>query len=209
MALFSKQQHDTYQIGIWKIEESEKELLSLLPHPDKYLKQIQSFKASHRRIEWLSIRVLLLKMLNIEKNICYYKSGEPYLEDASFHISIAHTKEYVTLILSKKYNVGIDIEQYSDRIEKVTSFFIRPDEKTFIYQGSMIWSLLLHWCAKETIYKCLHSSQVDFVKHLRVFVFEIKKEGSFKTQEYRTEHQQIYNIQYSLNPDFVLTYTLY
>ena len=47
---------------------------------------------------------------------------------------------------------GIDIEQYAQRVHKVSDRYIRSDEQTEPYQGDMTWGLLLHWSAKRKLF---------------------------------------------------------
>ena len=87
---------------------------------------------------------------------------------------------------------------------------MRDDELASPYQESSIASLLLHWSAKEAIYKCMEiQEEVDFKEHLRIFPFEVKEEGTFQAQEYRSPRQHPYTVSYRLHPDFVLTWTLH
>jgi hypothetical protein len=69
MAIFLQQQTSEYKWAVWKMDESEEQLLTLLPHHETYLEQMKTFTAPHRRQEWLSIRVLLYQMLGEEKKL--------------------------------------------------------------------------------------------------------------------------------------------
>ena len=97
------------------MDETLDELLNMLPQQETYLEGLQRFSAEHRRLEWLSVRVLLFTLLGEEKEIAYYPSGKPYLADKSASISISHTRGYVSVIIGEAgKEVGIDIEQYGD-----------------------------------------------------------------------------------------------
>lgn len=209
MPLFQQYMESAYRWGIWKTDETPEELLALIPHPEKYQQGMQRFAARHRRLEWLTVRVLLYAMLGEEKDIAYYPSGKPYLSDGSASISISHTKGYVALVLGPpQAEVGIDIEQYGERVQKVAHKFMRDDEKPALYKGTEIWSLLLHWSAKETMFKCMNVSEVDFRKHLQILPFTIGEHGVFSAVEYRTAEKRTFSISYFLYPDFVLTLSL-
>lgn len=208
MAVFAKHIEDTVQWGIWKMDESPDELLALLPNRIVYEEEMQRFTAVHRKLEWLSVRVLLYQLLGEVKTICYEPSGKPYLEDRSFFISISHTKGYVAVILSAEKEVGIDIEQYGQRIHKVAHKFMREDEEAGLYNDESTWALLLHWSAKEVMFKCMDTGEVDFREHLHIHPFEVKGQGTFSAHEYRTERQRHFLIHYQIHPDFVLTWQL-
>lgn len=206
MPIFSQHTDVTCTWGIWRISETEDELLAMLPHAETYRSQIQSFGNANRRLEWLAARVLLYSLLGKEKEIAYYRSGRPYLADESASISISHTRGYAAVVVGDlKYSWGVDIEQYGERVHRVAERFMRPDEVSSVYQGTDTWSLLLHWSAKEALYKCLGMEDVDFLDHLRIYPFEVQESGSFMAEEYRTEVRRRMEVYYHLAPDFVWT----
>lgn len=190
--------------GVWQMGESHEELCALLP-PAMVAEAESRFLAPHRRREWLSVRALLRELAGGDCEILYQPSGKPYLSDASTFISISHTRGYVAVILGQK-PVGIDIEQYGPRVHKVASRFMRADESAMPFEGDDTWSLLLHWSAKETMFKCLDSEAVDFQEHLRIFPFTPVRQGVFHAREYKTASRRTFFIHYLLHPDFVLTW---
>lgn len=208
MAVFAQQKEDTVRWGIWKMDESPDELLALLPNRTVYEEELQRFRTDHRKQEWLSVRVLLYQLLGEVKEISYEPSGKPYLKDRSFYISISHTKGYVAVILSAEKEVGIDIEQYGQRIHKVAHKFMREDEGANLYNDESTWALLLHWSAKEVMFKCMNTAEVDFREHLHIQPFQVNEQGTFSAQEYRTGRQRHFLIHYQVHPDFVLTWQI-
>lgn len=207
MSLFIQHTYPSYKWGVWKMDETLDELLSMLPQQETYLEGLQRFSAEHRRLEWLSVRVLLFTLLGEEREIAYYPSGKPYLADKSASISISHTRGYVSVIIGEAgKEVGIDIEQYGERVHKVAHKYMRTDEPLSSYQGTDTWALLLHWSAKEVMFKCMNTPEVDFREHLRIFPFTVTEKGVFSAEEYRTPEQRKFEIRYLLHPDFVLTW---
>jgi 4'-phosphopantetheinyl transferase EntD len=109
-------------------------------------------------MEYICERALLKDMMNGRiVNIFHNEDGKPMLNNG-LNISISHTRGYIAIILSETKNVGIDIEYVSDRVEKISSRFMREDES-----ADDIISLLVHWCAKETLYKLFSSEHLDFM----------------------------------------------
>lgn len=206
MALFLKQQFDTCLLGIWQMDEKIEVLQEMLHDTTYYEEACSRFTSEHRRCEWLSVRVLLHELLGRHEQIAYLPSGRPYLPDSSWHISISHTKGYVAVLLGKSM-VGLDIEQYGERVQRVAHKFMRSDEEANLYKGGTTWSLLLHWSAKEVMFKCLNASEVDFRTHLFIHPFQLKEAGSFTAQEMKTACHCLYCIRYQIFPDFVLTWT--
>ena len=114
MGLFLQHKTVDMQWVVWKMEESLDTLFSLLPDARRVSceQEMQRFTSDRRKLEWLSVRVLLYSMLQEDKEIGYSSEGKPHLTDNSSFISISHTKGYVAVILSSVAPVGIDIEQY-------------------------------------------------------------------------------------------------
>lgn len=208
MALFLSHKEPLYRWGVWKMDESVDTLLDLLPEREYYEREVQRFVASHRRLEWLSVRALLFRLLGEHKEVCYQPSGKPYLADHSYFISISHTKGYVSVILSDKVPVGIDIEQYGQRVHRVAHKYMREDESVRLYKEDATWSLLLHWSAKEVMFKCMDTDGVDFRQHLHIEPFLLQEQGDFTAHEYRTEQKRSFRIHYLLHPEFVMTWSL-
>ncbi|MDR0976362.1 MAG: 4'-phosphopantetheinyl transferase superfamily protein [Prevotellaceae bacterium] len=193
--------------GIWKTDETDAELLALLPHGEAYRAEAARFSSAHRRTEWLAVRVLLFHLLGSEHRIAYHLNGRPYLADASRAISISHTRGYVAVIVGSPYGeVSIDIEQYGEKVHRVARRFIRDDESVATYQNTDTWSLLLHWSAKEVMYKSLDAQDVDFVRHLRILPFTPAESGTFVALEQRTPQRRRFRIHYRIFPAFVLTW---
>ncbi len=205
MPLLKINNEEDFILGIWKVEEDESTLISMLNESDSYTQELSQFNSSSRRIEWLAVRVLLQ---NISKGcrIMYQESGRPFIEDYSYNISISHTCGYVAVILHSTSEVGVDIEHYSTRVNKVIARFIRMDESPSYYKGDVTWSNLLHWSAKETAFKILDSENVDFLNHLFIQPFHTTEKGMFILKEFRTEKKESLNIHYEVYSDFVITW---
>ncbi len=209
MPVFKQFVGTSFRWGIWAVNETQEELLALLPHREKYEAAVRRFVAGSRKLEWLAVRALLYAMLGEEKEISYQPSGKPYLADGSASVSISHTKGYVAVLLGDLiWEVGIDIERYGERVRKVAHKFMREDEKPSLFRDTETWSLLLHWSAKETMFKCMDASDVDFREHLHVLPFTVEERGIFSAEEYRTAEKRSFQIYYYLFPDFVLTLSL-
>ena len=193
MSLFIQHTYPSYKWGVWKMDETLDELLSMLPQQETYLEGLQRFSAEHRRLEWLSVRVLLFTLLGEEKEIAYYPSGKPYLADKSASISISHTRGYVSVIIGEAgKEVGIDIEQYGERVHKVAHKYMRTDEPLSSYQGTDTWALLLHWSAKEVMFKCMNTPEVDFRSICVFFLLRLLKKEFSRLKS--TEHRNSVNL---------------
>ena len=209
MGLYKQFITPKYQWGIWKVTETLNELLALLPDRGVvYLEELKAFKSDSRKIEWLAVRVLLYTLTGKIMPIHYQFSGKPYLLNNKGHLSISHTKGYVAVIISETNEVGIDIEKISDRVHKVAHKFVRDDEYLPEDSKQKTKNLLLIWSAKEVMFKCMNEEAVDFREHLHVGLTQISGTLSFLGKETRSKHGRAYLINYIIDPDFVMTWTL-
>lgn len=205
MSLFARFEGDSWFMGIWRMDETLDELQVALSSVVLWEEALSRFSSLQRRQEWLSVRLLLRHLLQEDKQICYLPSGKPRLADDSRCISISHTKGYVAVIVGRR-EVGIDIERYAMRVHKVVSRFMRPDEIVSAYRNDETWSMLLHWSAKEVMFKCLDAEGVDFCRHLHIRPFVVQEQGRMEACEYRTGQRRLFSIDYRIYPDFVLTW---
>ena len=196
-------------LGVWKMQESESELLAMLPHADFYLRELSHRRlASCRRQEYLSVRILLHQLLADASVIAYHPSGKPFLADSTAHISISHTKGYVAVIIDSIHEVGIDIEQRTSRVLRVKSRFLNSAELSSVDEQNEISYCLICWSAKETLYKVMPEQSPDFVAHLHLYPFAVDESGSVTSYETYSKNQRIYKIDYLQHSDFVLTYVI-
>lgn len=207
MPVYRTYQQGNLKIGIWKTDEAIEQLRSMLNHFSWYESDYAKFTSDKRRQEWLAVRVLLKELCaGEEKEIIYLSDGKPYLKDGSYFISISHTRGYVAIALHPKVKVGIDIEQYGTKVQKLASRFIREDEWVSVQAGDEIYALLLHWSAKEAMFKLLEEEAVDFIDHLRILPFVPMKSGELLAEEHRTLNKQKFRIHYETHSEYVLTY---
>lgn len=200
--LIHREESENIIWGVWQIDEDTQTLLSLLS--DTSFTHIIS---SEKRLrEQTAVRVLLKTLLNNEeKTIGYSANGKPYLPDGSYVISISHTKGYAAVALAKQGRTGIDIEYISDKVKRVRSKFI--SDKEYIDESNETIHLLLHWSAKETMYKALGYTGVDLMQHLFVEKFTPQESGIFGGYEKYTEDSVHFKIHYFVKEDYVLTMT--
>lgn len=206
MPLYRTYKQDDLWVGVWKVDETVEQLRSMFHQFSIYEEGFSRFSAEKRKQEWLAVRVLLKELLNEEKEIGYHPSGKPYLKDGSLHVSFSHTVGYVAVALHPTMEVGVDIEQYGVRVKRVASRFIREDELSSITSGDEIYGMLLHWSAKETMFKLMNDEAVDFIDHLHIQPFQMEDSGTMEALEYRSGKNREFHIHYDTHSDYVLTY---
>jgi len=99
---------------------------------------------------------LLTLMLGYTPIISHNSDGKPFIE--GYNISISHTKGYVAIIISRFFEVGVDIEYPADRVLRIASRFLRDDEPF-----NDIDSCLTAWCAKEAVYNRIRRGSLKTV----------------------------------------------
>lgn len=207
MPLFRKYYQGDCVVGIWKVEETIEEFISMFRHFILYEEAYRLLTSDKRRSEWLAVRILLKELCGKEKQIEYLPSGKPYLSDRSANVSISHTKGYVAVAIHPYANVAVDIEQYGEKVKRVAHKFIRVDEQSSMNNVDVTYALLLHWSAKETMFKLMDTESVDFKDHLRIEPFVPLEQGVMEAEEYRTGSNMHFQIVYHTHLDYVLTYS--
>jgi phosphopantetheinyl transferase len=204
MPVYKKKIENEALTGIWIIEETESDLLRCFENNKAVLLQIEAARNESRRCEMLAVRALLKELTGEEKTICYQTNGKPVLSDNSFHISISHTKGFAAVILHPSKQIGIDIERISDQAYKLKSRFTSIKEREAIDNRDEPVVSLLHWSAKETMFKMLSQEGIDFAKHLNIHPFKLTDNHLDATESF-TSNLQSFSIQFEITDRYVLT----
>ena len=199
-------------VAIWQISEDETTLVQPLEQKDALLAEsYKRFSSSTRRVEWLAVRRLLYELSNNKLNISYLPSGKPQLNDKTYRISISHTRGYAAIFLHHgEEEIGLDIEQISNKVERVRHRFLSEKELMFAEENlkERQTKLLLMWSAKETLYKIMDIEGVDFSEHLHIHAFRLSEQGRFQAESSYVGKEMNYSVYYLLHPDFVMTYAI-
>ena len=172
-------------IAIWEITETLEELLQL-----SHVIGTADFNTEKRKKEWLASR-LLLNEINPNCSISYNPFGAPELNNGSF-ISISHSKGLVAIIISQQ-QVGIDIEEISEKALRVSSKFVSTNNPKALTAEKAT----LIWCCKEAIFKWHQKGEVDFIADIKLHPFESMEKGKiraeFKNTQLILNYQKIHN----------------
>ena len=182
MALLHTEQIENGLLGIWEITEEIEDLLPLANLSEYEFGTWNAFKAVQRKREWLATRALLNELTGSSIRIGYHLDGRPFLENYSMNISISHTKSYAAVLLHNKANPGIDIEIDSRSAEKVAMRILTSDELESCREntGYSNKRLLIHWCAKEAIFKMVPENSISYSKEIHVcFTKEVENIVAF------------------------------
>ena len=197
-------------LGLWQMDESPEQLFDLYPHLLPYRSSLgDKYKNDGRKLEFLAIRALMYEMLRVNGaskgllshagDFTHNGQGKPLFR--GYHVSISHTKGYAALILSKKSEVAVDIEYMSDRVERIASKFLRKDER-----ADSLDSKLVHWCAKETVFKLFSEENLLF-EEMRVKPFDTMSDWACDVENLKSGKTA--RVDFELAMDFVLTYSMW
>jgi 4'-phosphopantetheinyl transferase len=178
--VFNKNIDENTILAVWKIEETEEQLLSGLQLKQHELDFISSLNNGKRLLHWLSTRVLLRTMLNTSEYIdCQMdEHGKPFLPNLDYHISLSHSYDYAAVIIGKDRKVGVDIELIKHKIKSIKHKFLSDIELAQKQIGDNINGLYVCWCAKEAIYKWNGRKGLEFKQDMHIKPFKLKTEGS-------------------------------
>lgn len=178
--VFNKNIDENTILAVWKIEETEEQLLSGLQLKQHELDFISSLNNGKRLLHWLSTRVLLRTMLNTSEYIdCQMdEHGKPFLPNLDYHISLSHSYDYAAVIIGKNRKVGVDIELIKHKIKSIKHKFLSDIELAQKQIGDNINGLYVCWCAKEAIYKWNGRKGLEFKQDMHIKPFKLKAEGS-------------------------------
>ncbi len=211
MPLFKTIETTGFRLGIWRITETEEELLSGFPEAEFYRKEaFLRFKKDSRKREFAAVRALLHRMEPNAGIITYFANGRPCLSGSGLCLSISHTRDYAAVILSSYGTVGVDIERCTERVMAVRHRIV-----SLVEQAETCTAVLLHWSAKETVFKMMDCEGVDFLNHLCVrglsqvnVTSEPQRGNSFQVIASHPLCHCTYDVRYWACEDFVLTYSL-
>jgi 4'-phosphopantetheinyl transferase len=170
--IFREQFENDCDIGIWEIRESYDELFSqvyLFPGEEE---KLDSYKSMARKIEFLSVRVLLKNLINTCGPISYNSNRKPYLENSPYKLSISHSHNITAIMIGKTKKIGIDLEYMSHQITNIQHKFINKNEYITNDGAKRPYHLYIHWCAKEALYKLCDKQDINFIQNLTIEPFE-------------------------------------
>ena len=180
--VYQKNIDEQTSLAVWKIEETEEQLLCGLQLKQHELDVIASLSNGKRVLHWLSTRLLLRTMLNTSDYIdCQMDDhGKPYLVNSTMQISLSHSYDYAAVIISKDKKVGVDIELIKHRIKSIKHKFLSDLELAQKQIGDNTNGLYVSWCAKEAIYKWNGRKGLEFKQHIHIKPFKLKEEGTLQ-----------------------------
>lgn len=180
-------------IALWRIEESEEQLLALCREADiPTLSLLSGLSHSKRRIECMAEHLLIHSLIGSDYRLLHNENGMPLLDGSNLCISISHTKHYVVVALSK-HTIGIDIEMCQPKILRVRSRFLSEAEQSAISPDSLPLNTAA-WTAKEALYKAIGVSGIDFANDVTINAPQLVASPEAYTCRFANRHFLLHTI---------------
>jgi 4'-phosphopantetheinyl transferase len=195
------------QFGIWELAESSHSLLKEYQLSDSETEEFVKISNEKRKCEFLAVRLLLQQMLQEKTEIRYNNTGKPFLNNSSYHISIAHSSDLAIVLLTDK-NSGTDVEKKSRNTDKIADRFLSKDERRWIGETTNPQlTQILCWCAKEAIYKNACLPDIEFKRNIQIKAFQpLKEGGTFQAKLIQHAHSTHFSLCYLFYQNNVIVY---
>ena len=210
MALYLKKElENEATIAVWKITETEQELIELSSTPSDEMEEISYISSEALRKQRLAVRALLNELFEDKVYLSHHENGKPYLENMATNISITHTNEYVAVILHEEEEVGIDIECQDRDFSTVEKKALSEDEIDDLDEDRKNEQLAIYWCAKEAIFKRVSAFRVDFAEQIEVEKFRPRGEGELEaTFIHKDGYEEEFELEYMTFDRHVLVWVV-
>lgn len=195
------------QLAVWKITEDYNTLLSRITLTREELDMLERITHMPRKIEWLSVRVLLNEMTDKELSIYYNENRKPFIKGNSYYISISHSRDLTSIMLSRERKVGIDLEYMSHRIGSISNRFINESEVITGDEETRKYHLYIHWCAKEALYKICDKQDINFRDNLTIEPFQPSEKGELRGRVQNRTRNEIFLMNYFTLGNYVVVWT--
>lgn len=181
--IFSNKIDSSTSLCVWHITETEESLFSNLILHKNDITNITDLKLSKRRLEKLACRQCIAYLLGDKRiEIRYGIHGEPIIQN--YFISFSHSNKFATVVISKKYPVGIDIEKIGTKIIPLAYKFMN-EEELIASESNNSEYFHYFWGAKEAIYKIHKAGNVDFKED--ILVKKNQQKGYLRTGQFESE----------------------
>jgi len=194
-------------IGVWNIEEDINILLKKVSLEADDIKRFSSFRSNSRKLEFLSVRALLMELIDSDARIVYNKNNKPFLKDGSRFISISHSHNLTAILISKNERVGIDLEYMGSNITRLAFKFINKKEKITKDKARKKIHLYIHWCAKEAIYKICDKEGIIIRRDITIEPFEVQDSGMINGRVKNSRLDETFLLYYAIYNNYAIVWT--
>lgn len=197
-------------LGVWKIEESVEELLSMIQFSNGDQTTFERFKNKARQAHWLSYRIAIRQILGDPKDLEFYydEFGKLHFKNHDYSLSVSHSGDYSAVILNNKHCVGIDIEKVHNRINDISLKFLSVEELTKIDENNY-QQLTCLWSAKEALYKLYGLGDLIFDQNIILEPCNgLENTGTFTGRIVKDDFNREFELKFFTIDDYVLVYSV-
>lgn len=159
-----------------------------------------------RKTQWLAVRVLL-PILNssLSRPIGYDPLGKPSIDSPGDQISISHSGKLVAIQISANHYCGIDVQEYSMKMERLASKFINEAESDFIPKKQELDYFNLIWTMKEAVFKNF-GTELEFKRQIVIQPFDILNDKKGKAMVEKDNERFEIGLAWRRIGEYFLTY---
>lgn len=192
-------------IAVWDITESVEELRSGLIFNEEEEKEFAAISHTRSKKQWLATRNLLRTVLKSGNQVLYSTIGVPSLKDNVAHISLSHSEFKVALSSNTKFETGVDIQFYNEKILNIEEKFCNVDEQNWMPKNKDR-SLFLHllWGVKESLFK-YYTTQMPFGS-VTALPFDLNDSGKIEAIRKRAGGLDAFHLSYRIFDNYFLVY---
>lgn len=132
---------------------------------------VETFTAESRRCEVLAWRAIVRRVLGEGVEIFYDDYGAPKVTNPSKYISISHSREYVSVLISEQL-CAVDIEDAGRDFRKVATRYLSAEEQYMAERYDVFAEM---WSAKEALYKYYKKGKLDLVRDISIESYNSEK----------------------------------
>jgi phosphopantetheinyl transferase len=195
----------TTRLAVWHITEPEAYFAEVAAHA-------RPIAHPHKRLQHLCGRYLLRHLAPDFSlaDLVAEQNNKPFLPGHPYHFSVSHTANLAAAMVSTTLQVGIDVEVYSRKMQDIRHKFLTAEEEMMLVQDTPLLTdiqrLTLAWSAKETLFKWLGQSGIDFKAHLRLQRIIVKGENGLIVAQLGKFRYTEVRVAYSLAEEWVLSW---
>ena len=191
------------RVVIWEINESLQDLKSKVVLSEDSLKLLNQKKSGIHKKQFLAIRNIFKFLCIDDKDLKYNKSGK-LIFSQNKTLSISHSGNYAAVIFSD-HSVGIDIEKISDKAMKIKHKFLHIELNYPQELNNQI--SLVYWNIKESIYKAVGITGIDFKKNILALPLDI---NASKCKSWYVNNDDIYSFEtyFRISKNYTLAYVI-
>ena len=108
-------------------------------------------------------------------------------------------------MFTKKRDCGIDMEEITERIQRIQGKFMRPDEEAFLADD--LKGLYMLWCAKEAMYKYYGFKALDFKQHIKLDYAPLQENGTLIGHIHKDDYLRTIELEYSFFDNYLILHT--